>query len=241
MTKKSDSNLTLEENINKLQSNIPKSQQITIINHVYKQGLLGQQSLLELLTNRRIHQKISLSFIDSLIFHLLTTTNFPEINKELNILFPLGIVELQPNLKINYQYLQDLLVQKKFQEADTLTQNYLCELVGLIKKQKRQWLYFTDINLLPTDDLLMIDLLWRIYSLDKFGFSVQRKIWLSNSCNWNKLWETIGWTKNGNMIRYPVEFIWSIDAPSGHLPLFNQLRGIQVIFALFKHNAWTKI
>nr|QCI04967.1 hypothetical protein [Callithamnion tetricum] len=241
MTQSINSNLMLQEEINQLSNNIPKNKQIQIITKLYKEGLQGQKSLLNFLINRRIHNKNSLSFLDSFIFNKLNMTQIAEINQEINSVFPNGIVELKSDLTINYQPLQDLLIKQKFQEADKVTQIYLCELVGLKTKDNRKWLYFTDIHVLPINDLLIIDLLWRIYSLDKFGFSIQRQIWLSNNCNWEKFWETIEWTKKGNMLRYPIEFRWSTDAPKGHLPLFNQLRGIQVLLALFEHDAWKQL
>jgi GUN4-like len=48
----------------------------------------------------------------------------------------------------------------------------------------------------------------------------------------------IGWKKDGSFTRYPNEFIWSLDAPRGHLPLSNQLRGNKTMQAIFSHPAW---
>nr|YP_010952330.1 conserved hypothetical plastid protein [Gloiopeltis furcata]WMP13999.1 conserved hypothetical plastid protein [Gloiopeltis furcata] len=139
---------------------------------------------------------------------------------------------------MDYKPLQKLLISKHYRQADRLTQIYLCQLAGLDEDSKRNWLYFTDIQSLPSEDLATIDMLWRLYSRNKFGFSRQRKIWLSNNCNWEKLWSRIGWKNEGVACRYPDEFMWSIDAPQGHLPLFNQLRGVQVLSALFDHTVW---
>jgi hypothetical protein len=81
--------------------------------------------------------------------------------------------------------------------------------------------------------------LWLLHSEGKFGFSVQREIWLTVGKNWEKLWSKIGW-KNGNAwTRYPNEFTWNLTAPKGHLPLSNQLRGVRVISSLLSHPAWT--
>ena len=44
--------------------------------------------------------------------------------------------------------------------------------------------------------------------------------------------------KDGSFTRYPNEFIWSLDAPRGHLPLSNQLRGNKTMQAIFSHPAW---
>ena len=91
---------------------------------------------------------------------------------------------------------------------------------------------------MPSEDLIVIDSLWQAYSRHKFGFSKQRQIWLSTNCDWEKFWDQIGWKNNGIARRYPNEFLWDVNAPSGHLPLFNQLRGVQVLSALFNHIVW---
>jgi len=129
------------------------------------------------------------------------------------------------------------LISNNFKTANQLTQIYLQQLAGLDKNNKRKWLYFTDILNLPIKDLRTIDLLWRIYSENQFGFSIQKQIWIYNDKNWEKFWHTIGWKINQKNMRYPDEFIWNKNAPTGHLPLSNQLRGVQVLTALFMHPA----
>jgi len=56
-----------------------------------------------------------------------------------------------------------------------------------------------------------------------------------------KFWEQIGWVKQGQWLRYPNEFEWSLDAPEGHLPLWNQLRGVQALERLFTHDVWLSV
>ncbi len=231
----------IDNTIDKLETNISISQLIKIINTLYNQGYEGEEKLLNFLINRRIIQKKTIIILDGLIFKLLYKTENKNIKYKLQQYFKNGIVNLKQDSKINYQPLQDLLIQNKFQEADKITQQYLCTLAGLDSTNKRKWLYFTDIPLIPSEDLLIIDLLWKIYSQGKFGFSIQRKIWLSNNCKWTRLWQQIGWTNNSIPCRYPEEFIWTLDAPSGHLPLFNQLRGIQVLSSLFEHIVWQQM
>lgn len=227
--------------IEKLETNITISQVIKIINNLYNQGDEGEEKLLNFLINRIIIQKKKIIIADGIIFKSLYKTKNKNIAQKLQQYFKNGIIHLKQDSKINYQHLQNLLIENKFQEADKITQQYLCNLAGLDSTNKRQWLYFTDIPLIPSEDLLIIDLLWKIYSQGKFGFSVQRKIWLTNSCKWTTLWKQIGWTNKGIPCRYPEEFIWTLDAPSGHLPLFNQLRGIQVLSSLFEHIAWQQM
>nr|YP_009397143.1 hypothetical protein [Thuretia quercifolia]ARW66329.1 hypothetical protein [Thuretia quercifolia] len=198
----------------------------------------GQKELLNFLKEKLIIDKKNASLLDGLIFTKLKKQKTKKINIELNQLFPNGIVQFANSLKIDYQPLQTLLLNQNFQDADKLTQQYLCQLTQLEQEKQRKWLYFTDIQLIPSEDLLTLDLLWQIYSYGKFGFSIQRKIWLTNNYNWDIFLNKIGWVQNEINKRYPQEFTWTIEAPKGHLPLFNQLRGIQVLSYLFKHIAW---
>lgn len=234
----------VDENINVLYKLLQKqsdgfdtsNQQSQIVQKMISQG--SENLLLDLLVNRRILKKEQPAYLDGIIFEALgKSTNQYTINK-LNGYFCDGLIDLNSFLKLDYQPLQELLMNQNFKEADKLTQIQLCQLAGLDVNQ-RKWLYFTDISNVPADDLFTVDMLWRLYSRGKFGFSVQRKIWLSNNCNWEKLWNGIGWKKEGMHCRYPDDFMWTIEAPKGHLPLFNQLRGVQVLSAVFNHIAWT--
>lgn len=153
--------------------------------------------------------------------------------------FPDGVVELKSARNINYQPVQQLLAQQDFQGADVVTLQKLCELAGEAAVA-RKWVYFTEVESFPIEDLITIDKLWLMYSEGKFGFSVQRKIWLSVGKDFAKLWPKIDWKSGNTWTRYPKEFIWDLTAPVGHLPLSNQLRGVRVIDAIFAHPAWKK-
>ncbi|WP_124978237.1 GUN4 domain-containing protein [Aphanothece sacrum] len=153
--------------------------------------------------------------------------------------FPDGIIPLKSELNIDYRPLSHLLIEQKFQAADTLTRRKLCELAGKDAIQ-RKWVYFTEVEQFPPTDLQTINSLWRVYSEGKFGFSVQRKIWLSLGQDFVKLWPKIGWKQANNWTQYPNEFIWDLSAPVGHLPLLNQLRGVRVAASLFSHPVWSE-
>nr|YP_009296274.1 hypothetical protein Sebd_122 [Sebdenia flabellata]AOM65209.1 hypothetical protein Sebd_122 [Sebdenia flabellata] len=240
MSEQITNNLALVEKIYKLQNSISTKQQCQLIEDIVSEGNSGEELLLDLLIDRRIINKLKVDYLDGFLFKVLNRTGFDSIKKKLDSYFKNGIIELNTSLTIDYQALQNLLAYQKFQEADRLTQVQLCQLAGIGEKKQRDWLYFTDIALLPSEDLYVIDLLWRIYSGGKFGFSIQRQIWLANNCNWEKLWHKIGWKNEGISYRYPDEFIWNTNAPYGHLPLFNQLRGVQVLHALFQHIIWSQ-
>ncbi|AFZ05160.1 GUN4 domain protein [Oscillatoria nigro-viridis PCC 7112] len=172
-------------------------------------------------------------------YQILYSANSPRAAEFLQANFPTGVVPLRSDSSIDYTPLQQLLALQEFQEADRLTLDKLCELAG-DTASVRKWLYFTQVESLPVADLQTINTLWKVHSEGKFGFSVQREIWLSSGKNWDKLWPLIGWKKGNNWTRYPQEFIWDLSAPRGHLPLSNQLRGVQPFAALMAHPAWLK-
>ena len=151
--------------------------------------------------------------------------------------FPNGVMTPASDQQIDYQPLQTLLIAQKFEEADRLTLQKLCELAGPAAVQ-RKWVYFTEVDSFPITDLRTIDQLWRVYSEDRFGFSKQRELWLGLNQDWNRLWEKLAWKSDNIWTRYPGEFIWDLSAPVGHLPLSNQLRGVRMMEFLLCHPAW---
>nr|QUE27995.1 Ycf53 [Sahlingia subintegra] len=173
--------------------------------------------------------------IDGTIYRLLLKSENPDIAKKLNVNFSDGLVDSHSQFYDSYLELQDLLLNNNFQEADKLTSQLLCLFVDI---KNRSWLYFSDVKKIPESELKILDNLWKTYSKGKFGFSVQRQIWLGNNQDWNLLWDKIGWRQKEVLCRYPEEFIWDLTAPIGHLPLSNQLRGIQTLKALFNLTIW---
>ncbi len=171
-------------------------------------------------------------------YQLLSTSDSVAAQTFLAEACPNGIVPLSSNSSVDYQPLQRLLIAQEFEEADRVTLQKLCELAGPAAIQ-RKWVYFTEVDSFPNQDLLTIDQLWRVYSEDRFGFSKQRELWLGLNQNWDRLWEKLEW-KSGNIwTRYPGEFVWDLSAPVGHLPLSNQLRGVRMMEFLLSHPAWT--
>jgi hypothetical protein len=219
----------------KLTSSSPATQ-LQSIQTLVESGDQGLEVLMDFL---RQSQKTSPTWVQGKVYQVLNNSNQPQVQDFLQTHFPGGIVPLQSEADLDYSPLQQLLIQQKFQQADLLTLEKLCELAGSSALQ-RKWLYFSEIKTFPSTDLQTIDLLWQVYSEGKFGYSVQRKLWLSVNKNWEKLWPKMGWRKNGAWTRYPQEFTWDLTAPVGHLPLSNQLRGVRVIETLLSHPAWSE-
>ena len=138
----------------------------------------------------------------------------------------------------DYSPLQRYLLNESYEDADRFTSSKLRELAGE-KAVKRGYVYFSEVEKIPSLDLTTLDRLWIVFSRGKFGFTVQAKILDSLGGRYDKLWPRIGWKKDGIWTRYPKAFNWSIDAPNGHMPLVNQLRGVRLMDALLNHQALT--
>ncbi len=138
--------------------------------------------------------------------------------------------------EINFDKLQLNLLEQNFEEADRLTSSILRELAGKVA-EKRGYVFYSEVKNMSGKDLETIDRLWKIYSQGKFGFSMQAKLLKSVGKRYDLLWPRIGWKKDGIWTRYPSAFSWSLDAPDGHMPLVNQLRGVRLMDSILRHPA----
>jgi hypothetical protein len=212
--------------------------QLQVVRQLSESGEAGLNTLMAFLLERKAHlNNGSVGVTDGAVYQALFAANQPKTQEFLQTHFPQGVVPLKSDRGIDYAPLQALLAQQDFQAADRLTLEKLCELAGT-QSIERKWIYFTEIDRFPVADLQTINTLWLVHSEGRFGYSVQRELWLGVGKDWDKLWPKIGWKSGNNWTRYPQEFIWSLDAPRGHLPLSNQLRGVRVINALLSHPAW---
>jgi len=226
--------IDLNELSSKLRS-VPEKNQIELIAQLANCGDPGIDILIEFLRDRLEKQPPNLA--DSKTYQTLLAANSLNAKEFLLNHCPRGILPLRSERGIDYYPLQQLLAQQEFLLADRMTLQKLCELAGSATVQ-RKWIYFTEVESFPSLDLQTIDALWWLHSEGKFGFSVQRSLWLATGKKWEKLWDKIGWKTGNRWTRYPQEFIWNLTAPPGHLPLSNQLRGVRVISALLSHPAW---
>lgn len=216
--------------------NEPEKKQLQLIPTLIELGDTGIAVLMDFLQENKSHPP---NIVIGKTYQSLCQTHLPEVKEFLHTFFPRGVVPLRSQRQIDYQPIQDLLAQADYQAADRATLEKMCELAG-DGAVSRGWLYFTEVENFPIEDLHTIDTLWTTYSEGKFGFSVQRKLWRSLGKDFSKLWNQIGWKAGNTWTRYPNEFTWDLSAPKGHLPLSNQLRGVRVIASLFSHPAWTQ-
>jgi hypothetical protein len=141
---------------------------------------------------------------------------------------------LRSEVGIDYTQLRDLLIAEKWEEADGETKRVMLKASG---REKEGMLDRESIEKFPSQDLLTIDRLWRRYSKERFGFSVQKRIWQSISPNQHldtessgqrrfspqvdnqvkEFGDRIGWRVGGNWL-YFRELTFDTCALEGHLP-----------------------
>lgn len=213
------------------------SKQLQSIEAIAQTGQEGLQLLMDYLLAQKANQALEPSIVYGKIYQAVYTAQTQATQSFLRLYFPKGILPLQSQQGVDYSPLQELLAKQEFEQADRVTIQKLCELAG-DAAIRRKWLYFTEVQTIPSPELRLIDTLWQIHSEGKFGYSVQRELWLGVNKNWDRLWPKIGWRSESAWTRYPQEFIWDLSAPRGHLPLSNQLRGVRVMQMLMTHPAW---
>ena len=147
---------------------------------------------------------------------------------------PSGWLQVESAAGIDYAELQDLLLKEDFEEADRRTSAILRELAGPAAV-RRGYVYFSEVPPMSGLDLVSLDRLWTVYSQGRFGFSTQARLLKALDTDYVKLWPRIGWKIDGVWTRYPGAFTWSLEAPEGHMPLINQLRGVRLMDSLLKH------
>jgi len=107
-------------------------------------------------------------------------------------------MELVSAKGIDYRELEKLLKAKEWRKADELTAKLMCQVAN---RESQGWLDEKSIKSFPCEDLLTIDRLWLHYSNSKFGFSMQKKLWLECGGEigkydyevWKKFAAKVGW------------------------------------------------
>ncbi|KAF8060519.1 Ycf53-like protein [Scenedesmus sp. PABB004] len=150
-------------------------------------------------------------------------------------------VPLNSELGLDYAPLRDYLAAGDVRKADDETRALLIKMAGPGAVQ-RGWVYFTEVPGIPSADLTTVDALWRAGSGGRFGYSVQREMWVQAGRRWPKFFKAIDWTQGENNVyrKWPAEFAYAYDAPKGHMPLTNALRGTQLFQAIMEHPAFAR-
>lgn len=128
-----------------------------------------------------------------------------------------------------YRELVNYLASGSWKEADQATDKLMLQAVGE-KAVKRGYLELDEIRNFPCEDLLLIDQLWVKFSGGKFGFSVQKQIWVDVGGKldfakdrdaaisaFKKMSDRNGWRVKEQYISYS-QVTFNISAPEGYLP-----------------------
>ncbi|MEO0968436.1 MAG: GUN4 domain-containing protein, partial [Cyanobacteria bacterium J06639_18] len=136
----------------------------------------------------------------------------------------------------NFQKLDELLRVKRWEEADFET----AELIYNISQDEfsenyfyrqfpPQHVYSQHITVMPREDFNTINNLWLKYSNGRFGFSIQKDIWVelgggSDSCYTpyeveQKFGNKVGWRRKGEWLYYVDLYNSERIKPRGHFPL----------------------
>ncbi len=115
----------------------------------------------------------------------------------------------------------ELLASGRWKEADEETFRILLSLAG---REKKGSLKVESIQELPSEYICMIDQLWLKASNERFGLSVQKRIWKSVGgnidCNdrvYRAFGRCVGWRRDKHWLELD-ELTFNYDAPPGHLP-----------------------
>ena len=139
------------------------------------------------------------------------------------------IDNLSSDRNIDYTRLRDLLAAGNWFDADDETYLVMLRVVG---REEGDWIRDDELLNFPCTDLRTIDRLWVKYSNGRFGFSVQKKIYLEVGGKpdgkyyegaWEKFGDRVGW-RRWWIIKWwsssYEEVTFDTSAPVGHLPNF---------------------
>jgi len=153
--------------------------------------------------------------------------------------------ELKSETGADFLPLANALYAGDFKEADQLTRDLLIFIAGP-GARGRKYVYWSEVQFIPTTDLATLEALWLKYSRGKFGYSVQRRAFdVSAKGDFEAFCRKIDWNLMDDGLERKRrwfgadEFVYDLEAATpGHLPLTSALRGVQLIKALLKHPAW---
>jgi hypothetical protein len=60
--------------------------------------------------------------------------------------------------------------------------------------------YWSEVRSIPVEDMCTLDALWKAASNGRFGYAVQREVWLQNQKRWPKFFKAINWVQGENNV-----------------------------------------
>ncbi|WP_310834465.1 GUN4 domain-containing protein [Aetokthonos hydrillicola] len=148
----------------------------------------------------------------------------------------LQVGDLRSDRNVDYTRLRDLLKAGNWKDADYETYLVMLKVVG---REEDDWIRPEEFLNFPCTDLRTIDSLWVKYSNGRFGFSVQKKIYLDVGVaddkfyeeSWEKLSDRVGWKVKESWIPYN-EVTFDTKATVGHLPHLSVMMGVIAVISL---------
>lgn len=121
---------------------------------------------------------------------------------------------------VDYRNLENLLAAGRWKSADRETANLM---VAIAKPPKSTYLDAYSARRISCTDLQTIDRLWRNYSNNRFGFSIQKDIWNRLGGNKAEFDRYIGWRVGNRKVTYE-NISFNSQAPTAHLPYIKVLK-----------------
>ncbi len=119
----------------------------------------------------------------------------------------------------DYVRLRSLLSLGEWQAADKETAALILKASG-----RESWLKVSDVERFPIQELHTIDKIWREASSERFGLTVQKRIWQNVLDNQKTPWQAwcnfgdcVGWRVKGNWVAHN-RLNFTSNAPVGELP-----------------------
>ncbi|MDX2099186.1 MAG: GUN4 domain-containing protein [Leptolyngbyaceae cyanobacterium bins.59] len=134
---------------------------------------------------------------------------------------------VQQRIPDRYANLVNYLATAQWKDADRETDKMMLEAVGQAAVE-RGYLKLEEIRNFPCEDLRLIDQLWVKFSGGKFGFSIQKQIYVECGGKldgkypgeeiWERFGDRVGWRKDGNWLSYSHMDPSPLSSPRGIFP-----------------------
>jgi GUN4-like/DnaJ C terminal domain len=134
-------------------------------------------------------------------------------------------VSLESEKGVDYQQLRDLLKAQNWKEADQET--YRLMVMAARGNNEENYIRDEELRNFPCKDLKTIDRLWINASQGRYGFSIQKEIYLRCGAKldgtypgdevWEKFGTEVGWRVNNQWLDYE-KLTWNSIHVRGHLP-----------------------
>ncbi len=121
----------------------------------------------------------------------------------------------ETNSATEYQYLENLLKEQRYEEADRVTWRIVLQLA---EAEGRGYLELDEVMLLPPAELVHLDQLWHRYSQGRWGFTVQRRLFEQAESDYSNLGKITGWMVDGTWLQKQNTIYDLEQSPQGHLP-----------------------